>query len=149
MDANTFAGPRAFARFMLRDDRLLIRPQLDSIAVFGGYAIEVVLFRQACWQVELITMLPGANVPMHRHMRVDSCDLMIGGTTAGVVIGGRAVKPFQRGPLASNLVRVGKGVWHGGQPEGNGAVYLSFQRWDGEPGLISEDWEAWQPETKS
>lgn len=148
MDSHTFPGSRAFARFMLRDDRLLIRPLLDSITVFSDYAIEVILFREACWQVELITMLPGAIVPMHRHNRVDSCDLMLGGTTSGVVIGGRRVKPFQRGSIPANLVRVGKGAWHRGQPESSGAVYLSFQHWDGEPGLISEDWETWQPERK-
>jgi hypothetical protein len=148
MDSTTFAGSRAFARYMLRDDRLLIRPRLNLITVFGEYAIEVVLFRESCWQVELITMLPGAVVPMHRHNRVDSCDLMLGGTTSDVVIGGKSVKPFQRGPITANLVRVGKGVWHHGQPEENGAVYLSFQRWDGEPGLISEDWEVWRQEQK-
>jgi len=149
MDETTFAGPRAFARFMLKDDRLLIRPRLDSITLVSGYVVEVILFREACWQVELITMLPGVAVPKHRHNRVDSCDLMLGGTTASVEIGGRMVKPFQRGQLAANLVRVGKGVWHHGQPEENGAVYLSFQKWDGEPGLIGEDWETWQPERTS
>lgn len=126
---------------MLRDDRLLIRPELDSIYVFNNYAIEVVLFREACWQVELITMLPGAVVPLHRHNRVDSCDLMLGGTTTGVVIGRKAVSSIRRGSLAANLVRVGKGAWHGGKPDGKGAVYLSFQKWDGPAGVISEDWE--------
>lgn len=143
MNANSFPGPRGFARYMLDGDRLLIRPQLDSISIFGGYAIEVILFREACWQVELITMLPGVVVPKHRHNRVDSCDLMIGGTPGCVEIGERAISPLRRGSLAANLVRVGKGVWHHGKSGKSGAVYLSFQKWDGEPGLISEDWEAW------
>lgn len=148
MDANTFAGPRAFARFMLRDDRLLIRPVINSISVFGSYCIEAVLFRDACWQVELVTMLPGAVVPKHRHNRVDSCDLLISGWSPAVVIGGKSVKAVRHEALLPNLVRIGKGVWHEGQPERNGAVYLSFQKWDGEPGLISEDWDEWQPDSK-
>jgi hypothetical protein len=141
MDENTFAGSRAFARYMLRDNRLLIRPRLDSIHVFNNYAIEVVLFRESCWQVELITMLPGAVVPIHRHNRVDSCDLMLAGDIDGVVVGGVSVNHFRRGPLPANLVRVGKGIWHGGSPADHGAVYLSFQKWDGPPGVISDDWE--------
>lgn len=141
MNEHSFAGPRAFARYMLRDDRLLIRPQLDSIHVFNNYAIELVLFRESCWQVELITMLPDAVVPVHRHNRVDSCDLMLAGDIDGVVVGGVSVSHIRRGSLPANLVRVGKGIWHGGRPAKQGAVYLSFQKWDGPPGVISDDWD--------
>jgi hypothetical protein len=148
MSADSFPGPRAFARHMLQEDRLFIRPELDSIAVFSGYAIELVLFREACWQVELITMFPGAVVPMHRHNRCNSVDLMLGGTSSTVVVDGRRVSPIRRGPLLANLVRVAKGAWHAGQPQERGAVYLSFQQWDGEPALISEDWEPWSPESR-
>jgi quercetin dioxygenase-like cupin family protein len=145
--AQQFAGPRAFARHMLAGDRLQLRPLFDSAHAFAGIATESVVFREGCWQVELVAMLPGAVVPRHRHNRVDSVDLVLGGTGRGDVAG-RPLGAPQRGRLAANLVRVPKGRWHGGQAGEQGVLYLSFQQWDGPPGLISEDWEAWPPEQK-
>lgn len=57
MDATSFPGPRAFARHMLRDGRLQLRPIVDQIMTFRGSAIEAVLFREGCWQIE---SMPGA-----------------------------------------------------------------------------------------
>lgn len=143
-DAETFAGPRAFARHMLKDDRLLLRPHVGDVAIApapGGWAIECVLFREACWQVELVVLTPGVVAPRHRHNRVDSCDLLLAGRPSAITVGDVIRAPAaQRGSLAANLIRIGKGVWHSGEPS-NGAVYLSFQKWDGEPGVIGDDWE--------
>lgn len=138
--AASFAGPRAFARHMLQGDRLTLAPLPGSMRAFGGIAMECVLFRQSCWQVELITMLPGIQVPQHRHLRVRSADLALGGDGAGV-IGGRPMGQGQRGGLCSNLLRIEKNVWHSGFAGPQGVMFLSFQQWDGPPALISDDWD--------
>lgn len=137
-----FTGVRAFARHMLQDNRLLLRPLPDSCFVFGSVAMEGVLFREGCWQVELASMPPDVRVPKHRHNRVDSADLLLfGGGVARVAGGENSARP--RGALAANLVLVPRGVWHEGESGPAGVMYLSFQRWhDGPVGLLSDDWEA-------
>ena len=137
---NSFPGSRAFARYMLRGSRLTIQIDPSRTCVFRKTAIEVLLFREACWQVELISVFPNSIVVQHRHLQVDSCELALGG---GVVadVEGKVLKQFHRGSLAANLVRVPRGAWHGGSAGPNGVVWLSFQHWfDREPGWISEDW---------
>lgn len=148
MNEQSFAGAKSFARHMLGDyDRLRIRPEVDALSVFSGYAIEIILFREACWQIELIAMLPGANVPKHRHKLCESCDVIVGGS-GDVSIGRRKFAPILRGSIANSLLSVPRNVWHGGSPGEQGAAYLSFQKWIGPARLISDDWELWQPDTK-
>lgn len=142
-----FAGARSFARHMLRDDRLPLRPMFDSCSSLPGIALESIVFREGCWQVELVAMLPDAVIPKHRHNRVDSVELVLAGSGCGD-IGGHAIGAVQRGRLAAHLIHVPKGEWHEGTAGPNGVMYLSFQRWDGAAALISEDWEAWSPEPK-
>ncbi len=138
----TFAGPRAFARHMLSRG-IAAQPLLGGLNAFGGIAMEGVLYRSGEWQVELVALMPGAVVPKHRHMRVDSVDLALGGDGV-VVVGNREMRQQRRGRAEANLLRIGKGAWHEGAAGENGALYLSFQQWDGNPGLISEDWHAWK-----
>ena len=141
LDRNSFAGSRGFARWMLRNSTLPIQIDPARICVFNRSAIEVILFREACWQVELISVFPDTVVERHRHLHVDSCELALGG---GLVadVDGVPLKSFSRGPIDANLVRVGVGAWHGGRSGPKGIVWLSFQHWiDREPGWISEDWE--------
>lgn len=145
-----FGGPRAFARYMLEGDRLLLRPQLDQIH-HDGRALEAVLFREGCWQVEMVVIGPGAEVPVHRHNRCDSVDLLVGGSgTINVdpCVIGRFVGDAHKGRLAANLVRVPRGAWHGGKVGPKGIVFISFQQWQGPAQLIGEDWESWSPEHK-
>jgi len=136
-----FAGPRAFAKHMLAEG-VQARPFIGPLHAFGGIALEGVLFRDGSWQIELVTLFPHAVVPKHRHLRVDSVDLALGGDGV-VIVGDRLMPPAKRGSLPANLLRIGRGIWHEGSVGANGAQYLSFQQWDGEPGLISEDWQAW------
>lgn len=140
---DAFASARQFARHMLRGDALRLSSEQGAVSMFTPAIMEAILFRSGRWQIELITMLPGASVPPHRHLRVDSADVLLAGMPAGVVIGGRRIPCVRsRGSLAANLVHVAKGVCHSGGSGEAGAVYLSFQMWDGQPGFISEDWEA-------
>lgn len=138
----SFAGPRAFARWALKDGRLLLRPLPDQLTAWNGLGQETVLFRESCWQIELLMALPNAPAPVHRHLRCDSADLLLHGEVAGAVEGRGFTPP--RGPLHLQLKTISRGEWHGGQAGPKGFVWLSFQRWhDGEPTFISEDWEAW------
>lgn len=141
-----FAGPRAFARHMLAGNRLLLRPLLDRMQSTGQWS-ELVLYREGCWQVALIVIRPNVVVPRHRHLRVDSCDIGLGGSGL-ITIEPRVIdQPAERamrGPLAANLIRVPRGAWHGGTTGPQGGTFLSFQHWaGGAPGFISEDWQAW------
>ncbi len=140
MNSATFAGPRAFARHMLREGKWL-RPIYDQIMTWNRSTMETVLFREGRWQVELIAAMPDASAPMHRHLRCASADLLLNGSVLGTVEG-RGFSP-PRGQLAAQLKTIGKGEWHGGSAGSSGFVYLSFQQWDGEPTFISQDWEAW------
>lgn len=144
--ADSFAGPRGFARWALRDGRVDLLPLYDQIATYNGNTLETILFRDGCWQIELIAALPDAAAPMHRHLRCASADLLLNGTVSGTVEG-RGFSP-PRGPLQAQLKTIGKGEWHGGAAGSGGFVYLSFQQWDGIPTFISQDWEAW-PTTAS
>lgn len=140
----SFAGPRAFARHMLADDRLRLRPLLDQMQSTEQWS-EMVLFRESCWQAALIIIRPNVLVPKHRHLRVASCDIGLGGSgllTIEPVMADRPADRPMRGPLAANLIRIPKGAWHGGPAGPQGGAFLSFQQWDGEPGFIAEDWEA-------
>ena len=141
LSTNSFPGPRAFARWALDGGRLKIAPDLGRIHADRGLAIECVLFRQACWQVELVTLMPHAQGVMHRHNRCSSVDLALGGT--GVAnIGGRDILQVQRGSLLAQLVRIERGQWHVGSAGPQGNMFVSFQQWhDGEPDFISTDWE--------
>ena len=145
LNAASFPGPRAFARWALRDGRVELRPLYDKIMTYNGTTLETVLFREGCWQIELIAVLPKASAPMHRHLRCASADLLLNGSVSGTVEG-RGFSP-PRGPLQAQLKTIGKGEWHGGAAGSEGFVYLSFQQWDGEPTFISQDWEPWTTTT--
>lgn len=141
MTPESFSGPRAFARHMLAGGRLTLNPVRGSIRAFGGIALECVVFKESCWQVELITMLPNVVIPRHKHMRVSSVDLALGlGDDGHGVVGNAPMPQVQRGSMLSNLLRIDKGAWHEGVVSSSGVMFLSFQQWDGEPALISQDW---------
>lgn len=138
---NSFPGARGFARWMLSGGRLQIAPDLSRIKLFRDLCTEVILFRDGCWQCELVCAFPNAMIPMHRHLRADSCELALGGGAAAV-IGEEIVGQIQRGSLAANLIRVPSGKWHGGKIGPKGCVWLSFQHWlQGEPTWLTDDWE--------
>ena len=143
MTPDSFAGPRAFARHMLREGRLELRPIVDQIMTFRQSAIEAILFRDACWQIELVSVVPGFVAEKHKHLRCASADLILNGLVDGYV-GARSMRePPKRGGWEANLFTIGRGEWHGGTSGPNGLCYLSFQQWDGPPTFVSEDWQGW------
>lgn len=137
---DAFPGPKAFARWALRENRLALRPVLDGLQ-YTQNRVRAILFRSGPWQVELIAMAPNERVARHRHNRVSSVDVAIGG--GGLIeINGRQ-RSANRGDPIQRLVSVPAGAWHSGNAGRHGGLYLSFQQWlDGKPGHIFEDWEA-------
>lgn len=143
MDAlrpDSFAGPRAFARYML-EGGLKLRPVLDGLMTTGGI-FESILFRESCWQIQLVTGLPGVNAGRHRHPHCASADLLLNGEVINTV-GGRGTGVPRRGELAAQLRTIGAGEWHGGSTGEKGLAFLSFQKWEGEPAYLGTDIEWW------
>jgi hypothetical protein len=99
-----------------------------------------ILFRDGCWQVELLMIHPGSSSPLHRHNFCESADVLLGGDLAGSIDGHYIGKP--RGEnLQANIQNLPLGAWHGGSTD-KGLIALSFQKWIGrEPTFIANDWE--------
>ena len=132
-------GARAYARRMLAAGRLQLGTGLQRMLCSRGW-VEVVLHREGAFQTQLSIILPGAIVPVHRHLLCDSYDVAVAGS------GELSLWPLLLNvPLAPRLLHVPRGAWHGGRAGDQGAAYLSFQHWQGgEPDFISTDWEARQ-----
>lgn len=141
-----YRSAKHFARQMLAGDRLTIAPDYTRMKAMKGWT-EVILLRDENCQVALVTVQPNITVPRHRHLRVDSVDLAIAGHASRFEIDGHWGPRAMRGPLAANLVAVPAGVAHGGTAAAEGATFLTFQFWDGEPGYASDDWEPCPPLT--
>lgn len=139
-----------FAREMLRDNRLCLRPQPLALHASDGW-MELPLYTQDQWQVQLTVVHRNVIVPRHRHLCCESMDLVLGGLDSHFAIDGWAgVHPRYAERLAVNLVPVPKNVWHEAAGGPNGIVLLSFQRWDdGRPRPLSQDWEAWSAHATS
>lgn len=136
----SFLGPRHFARSMLAEGLPVKLDQTRQIRAYPGGAIEVILFRESCWQIEIIAGMPGGSAPRHKHMHVDSCELGIGGWVLAE-IGQHEVTRKVRGELTANLIGVPAGQWHGGAAGPDGVMWISFQRWhDMAPTWITDDW---------
>ncbi len=141
LQPNSFAGPRHFALYMLRNGAMPLALSHSRASSWNDKVLEVILFRESCWQVALISGFPNVSVPRHRHNRVSSVELALGGHVIADV-GGKTLKRHYRGSLAANFTRVPRGVWHGGSAGPEGVVFLSFQHWvEGKPSWLAEDWE--------
>lgn len=138
---DAFRSAKHFARFMLSGDRLLLRPE-PCLVHIDELATCIVLFRSGRWQVELLILRPGADVPKHRHDRVESVELRIGGS-GHAEIGGRAVPERERRrSLAANLLSIPRGCPHVGKAGPKGTAFLSFQMWSGFADFVATDWVA-------
>lgn len=123
---------------MIADGRLLLRP-LPELKSFRA-CTEAILFRDGEWQAELVVVSANVSINRHRHNRASSIDCLLAGSI-NAVVGSRQFATVNSGELARNLFPVPRGIWHGGSSGSCGAVYVSFQQWDGPPAFLSDDWE--------
>lgn len=132
-----YPSPRHFARAML--ERGL--PVTGGPARIHRLGNEQVLFRDGHYQITLVTIPPFGFVPPHIHLRCSSADVLIhggGDSFVGAAVNSRPA----RGALRQNLISIQAGKPHGGAAGPDGSTYLSFQRWEGEPGFLTDDWQA-------
>lgn len=136
----SFSGPRGFARRFLRQGNLPFRP-LPNGFHFDGHAFQMVLFRESCWQIELIVLQPNVVVPQHRHDHCATVDVYLGGAASMESISAieRQYQRILRG--VPTMVSVPAGTAHGGAVGPRGLAFLSFQQWSNEAKLIHEDWQ--------
>jgi hypothetical protein len=132
---------------MLEGNRLALAPHRDLVwtshrhmAVGDQKMMTCILFRDGCWQVELLMIHPGSTSPLHRHNFCESADVLLCGDLTGS-IGGHFIGKPRGENLIANIQNLPLGAWHGGCTD-SGLVALSFQRWIGrEPTFIANDWE--------
>lgn len=98
---------------------------------------EAIVYQDPPFQIELIILAADVEVPPHIHNRVESVDVLLSGGGVATV-NGYTVTDGQPG---KRLLTVPKGSLHQGNSGPQGAAYLSFQKWDGEMGFITTDWE--------
>jgi quercetin dioxygenase-like cupin family protein len=100
---------------------------------------EVVLYREAPFQVELITLRKSSVVPPHSHPNIDTYELLLSGSEQATVQVGRRCHGRAK---AVKIVSIHRGVVHSAQqgPDCDTA-FLSFQYWHGiAPTFITDDW---------
>jgi mannose-6-phosphate isomerase-like protein (cupin superfamily) len=96
------------------------------------------LYQDASFQIERVSVEPFSRVPVHRHLKVDSCEFHLAGE--GTVILGRH-EMFVGKDAAFRPIVVSHNTWHGGWNE-KFVQFLSVQYWLKAPiGPISSDWQ--------
>jgi len=146
---DAFSSVKHFARWMLKENRLVLAPKRDQVwssvghqAVGDQHMMTAILFRSGCWQVELLCIHPGSASPVHRHNHCDSADVLLNGDLSGGIDSHPINRPLGRN-LAANITSLPLGAWHGGKTQ-TGLIALSFQKWIGmEPTFIANDWESY------
>lgn len=96
------------------------------------------------YQVERCSVPPGFAIPAHTHPRADTIEVGLAGAVRLSVNG---VDPFAAVPDArlgaftrGRGIRINAADSHGGVALGQGAVFLSVQRWAGEPLSVLTDY---------
>lgn len=116
-------------------------PRYDAIK-----AVEFVLFREDYYQVELITLLPGARITAHCHPNVESYEIHYsGGGTAWMNKPDNIIPDIRldKSPLTRKLY-ISAHTWHGGMSTVRQATTaISIQRWLNwhDPTFITDDWQ--------
>lgn len=135
-----FKNAYVFAKHILEHGGIPLLPNPALTKTSPGW-MEVTLYREGCYQIVLVVLLPNAVVPGHRHDHVDSAELWLGGDGFAVVdrIGTLPLTVCEH--MSKNLIWVRAGAHHEGRAGASGAVFLSFQKWSIAPGFISDDWQ--------
>lgn len=132
---------QAFAESWLNGPRQLTEAR--SLTAADG-ALVALLHRDGCYQVELCSVPAGLVIPMHTHPRADTIEVSVAGALRLQVNG---VDPFAGLPdeLVARRnhwrgIRINHDDVHGTQVGAPGAVFLSIQRWQGEPRSVLTDY---------
>lgn len=144
--------PRALVEFCGRyfEGGIKLKPPQDGILHQqreGTRATSVVLYREAHFQVELITFSPSTLIPKHRHDHIDSIEVMVSGALDLWVDDIQCV--YERSPRPQTgmnrdvlkFVPIPSDAYHHGRTVGGGC-FLSVQRWKGMmPSHVGVEWQ--------
>lgn len=133
-----------FFRAYLRGG-LQVKVPEDAVRMLEN-STEVVLYRDAPYQVELITLRKGSRIPSHSHPNIDTYEVILSaGDQATAVVGRRR----HGGPRSSprdrimKIVPIPNGVPHSAIPGAQQDIaLLSIQYWHHgiAPTFITDDW---------
>lgn len=136
----------AFLQRYFGSDKIEVRPPADAVLMVEG-TTTVVLYREGCFQVELVALAPNLPIPEHVHPDVESYEValagelefFVDGLQAGFI---RASRADGRSRDLGKYVPVRADAPHGGRTGARGAAFLSVQRWrEGTaPGHVLLNW---------
>ncbi len=132
---------KEFAEWYLGDgENLKINMEGAGVLRVGENSTEFVLYRDAPFQVTLLTFFPGYVIPPHTHKYVSTYNISLHGDGHAIVGNRYWTKKTQAKPNINNRIAVPAGINHYGHSN-RGTVFLSIQKWVGcDPGLLSTDW---------
>jgi hypothetical protein len=124
---------------------LQVRVPVDAVRMLEN-STEVVLYRDAPYQVELITLRRGSVIPAHSHPNIDTYEVILSaGDSATAVVGRRkhGGPRKQARQRTMKIVPIPFGVPHSAKPGPDRDIaLLSIQYWNNgiEPTFITDDW---------
>ena len=118
-------------------NRVIDVPRDIETIHFDNNSSRQIIYQNKQFQVQLITMMPNTEIPMHVHPGVDSCEYPVSGDINFYRNGEHFPFDKQLGGLRILPTDV-----HGGIFGERGGSFLSIQHWlIDKPGFIHEDWE--------
>lgn len=136
-----YKNAKVFAKSILSNNQLPVRINPTLFKHCIGKYFESVIYRDGQYQIEIIFLFPGFNVPAHCHPHCDAAELWLGGDGESFIQDKLMPSCFTQDDIRKNLSRVPAGIEHHGAVGINGLMYLSFQKWlDIAPSYISDDW---------
>lgn len=127
---------RFAAWYLSMKPNLPLKPPMDNSLHFVDGLHALVLWREGRFQVELITVSPGVNIPPHAHPNVDSFEVNLNGGVNFFIENQRtmsgALLSRRQGDYAAfygQPMRVRPGVLHWAEFSPTGGVFMSIQHW--------------------
>lgn len=123
---------------------LQVKVPVDAVRMLEN-STEVVLYRDAPYQVELITLRKGSRIPSHSHPNIDTYEVILSASDAATAMvgkrkhGGPRSVPRER---IMKIVPIRHGMPHSAVPGDKDIALLSIQYWHNgiEPTFITDDW---------
>lgn len=137
---------RTFLVDYFAGDRIRLSPPKDNVLRIAG-STSIVLYREPPFQVELVVVDPGFEIPSHVHDDVDAFEVAVAGDIDFFV--DEVQCGYVRGPRADGRSRdlgrffpVRSDAWHRGKAGPKGATFLSVQRWKNgvQPTHVALNW---------